>query len=72
MAVATLKAFIQQSLALQYADLTSAGVLVRKDEQSYYKRTETYTFLTATFLVRKNKGVVTDISIDCAKIPALA
>lgn len=72
MAAATLKLFLQQNLATQYADLVSAGVLVKRDNENYYDGVETYTFLTATFIVKKKLGVVQSILIDAAKVPALA
>lgn len=72
MAVTTLKAFIQQSLTLQYADLKSAGVLKKKDEDNYKERSERYTFLGSEFVVYKKSGVVTKILMDCALIPTLA
>jgi len=72
MAAATLKLFLLQNLATQYADLVSAGVLVKEDNENYYVENETYTFLTATFHVVKRLGIVQAIYIDTAKVPALA
>lgn len=72
MAAATLKLFLQQNLATQYADLQAAGALVKEKNENYYVENETYTFLTATFHVSKRLGVVQAIYIDTAKIPALA
>lgn len=72
MAVATLKLFLGLSLANQYIDLKTAGVLVGKESQNYTYRTETYTFLTATFIVKLKYGKVTSIHIETTKVPPLA
>lgn len=72
MAAATLKIFLGQDLATQYADLKSAGVLKKKTDDNYRDKYEKYTFLTADFTVTKKSGVVTQIQMDCAKVPALA
>jgi hypothetical protein len=63
---------LQQNLATQYADLKSAGVLKNKSDDNYRDKEERYTFLTANFTVKKKSGVVTEIQIDCTKVPALA
>jgi hypothetical protein len=72
MAAATLKIFLEQNLATQYVDLKTAGVLKAKDSDNYRDKEERYTFLTANFTVKKKSGVVTEIQMDCAKVPALA
>lgn len=72
MAAATIKLFLGQNLATQYADLKSAGVLKRKESLNYRDKSEVYTFLGAGFIVQKKSGVVVSISIDNSKIPALA
>jgi len=71
MAAATLKIFLEQNLATQYADLKTAGVLKKKDDDNYRDKYEKYTFLTAEFTVKKKSGVVQSIQIDCAKVPTL-
>lgn len=71
MAAATIKLFLGQALATQYADLKSAGVLKKKDGSNYRDTTETYTFLTADFMVQKKSGKVISIFIITTKIPAL-
>lgn len=72
MAAATIKDFLGQDLATQYADLQTAGVLVGKADDNYRDKYEKYTFLTANFTVAKKSGVVQSIQIDCAKVPPLA
>lgn len=72
MAAATLKIFLEQDLATQYADLKAAGVLVKKTDDSYRDKQERYTFLTANFTVYKKSGVVQRIEIDTLKVPTLA
>lgn len=72
MAAGTLKIFLQQNLATQYADLKTAGVLKSKVDDNYRDKGERYTFLTANFTVHKKSGVVQRIEIDTLKVPALA
>lgn len=72
MAAATLKIFLGQDLATQYADLKTAGVLKGRADDNYRDKYERYTFLTADFTVKKKSGVVTQIQMDCAKTPPLA
>lgn len=72
MAAATINLFLGQSVETQYADLKSAGVLVNKGGESYNSKTETYTFLTATFYVELRNGVPQRVYIETTKVPALA